>query len=326
MSVLSLLLTLTVASAPPEERPSVVIVVGATGTPEYASDFHKAADLWKSAATKGGADTILIGTGGPAAEGSSDRDRLHAVLNDRASNSTEPLWIVLIGHGTFDGKEAKFNLRGPDVSDLELVKWLEPVKRPVVLIDCSSASAPFLNRLSAPNRIVITATRSGSEVNYARLGQYLSESIGDPKADLGKDGQVSLLEAYLSASHRVEEYYRTRSQLASEHALLDDNGDRLGTPPDWFRGVRATRRAKDGAPPDGIRAHQVHLVPSDRERKLPAAVRRHRDELELAVAALRDRKGKLPEDDYYKRLEPLMLELGRLYQQAESGATHAGAP
>jgi hypothetical protein len=318
MSVLSLLLTLAVTSASPEDRPSVAIVVGATGTPEYASDFRKAADLWKAAATRGGADAILIGTSAPA-EGSSDRDRLRAVLNERASNSTEPLWIVLIGHGTFDGKEAKFNLRGPDVSELELVKWLEPVKRPVVLIDGSSASAPFLNRLSAPSRIVITATRSGNEVNYARFGQFLSEAIGDPKADLDKDGQVSLLEAYLSASHRVAEYYRTRSQLASEHALLDDNGDRLGTPPDWFRGVRATRRAKDGAPPDGIRAHQVHLVPSDRERRIPASVRRRRDELELAVAALRDRKGKLPEDDYYKRLEPLMLELGRLYRQADSG-------
>jgi hypothetical protein len=121
----------------------------------------------------------------------------------------------------------------------------------------------------------------------------------------------------------VEEYNRTRSQLASEHALLDDNGDRLGTPPDWFRGVRATRRAKDGAAPDGIRAHQLHLIPSDRERKIPAEVRRRRDGLELAVAALRDQKAKLGEDEYYRRLEPLMLELGRLYRQAPSSATTA---
>jgi len=319
--LLHLLMALAISAQPPADRPFVAIVVGAPGMPEYASEFRTWADQWKAAASKGGADSATIGTDNPTEP--PDRDRLHTLITERATNSTEPLWIVLIGHGTFDGKEAKFNLRGPDVSELELVKWLEPVKRSVVLIDGSSASAPFLNRLSAPNRIVISATRSGNEVNYARFGQYLSESIGDPKADLDKDGQVSLLEAYLSASHRVEEHYRTRSQLASEHALLDDNGDRLGTPPDWFRGVRATRRAKDGAPPDGIRAHQVHLVPSDRERKIPAAVRRRRDELELAVAALRDRKGKLPEDDYYKRLEPLMLELGRLYRQADSGETEA---
>ena len=80
----------------------------------------------------------------------------------------------------------------------------------------------------------------------------------------------------LSASGRTSEFYRTRSRLATEHALLDDNGDRLGTPADWFRGVRATRRAKDGAPLDGIRAHQLHLILSDRERKLTAQVRQRR--------------------------------------------------
>jgi hypothetical protein len=319
MCFLSLLTILTVSSAPADDRTCVVIVVGVPGTPEYASEFGAWAESWKTAAAKGGADPIEIGLGDAA--GSSDRDRLNAVLAERSAAAKEPLWLVLIGHGTFDGREAKFNLRGPDVTDLDLAKWLDPIRRPVVVIDCTSASAPFLNRLSRANRIIITATRSGSEVNYSRFGHYMSEAIADPKADLDKDGQVSLLEAYLSASHRVDDYYRTRSQLASEHALLDDNGDRLGTPPDWFRGVRATRRAKDGAPPDGIRAHQMHLIPSDRERKIPAEVRHRRDELELAIAALRDQKGKLGDDEYYKRLEPLMLDLGRLYRQADSRPT-----
>ena len=88
-------------------------------------------------------------------------------------------------------------------------------------------------------------------MNFARLGQYLAEAIADPRADLDKDGQVSLLEAFVTGSSRVEEYYRTHSQLATEHALLDDNGDKLGTPASWFRGVRATQRAKDGATLDG---------------------------------------------------------------------------
>jgi hypothetical protein len=317
MLAFSISMMLAVTSAPTDERPFVAIVVGAPGTPEYTSDFREWADLWKAAAAKGGAEAAVIGTG-DRPEGQSDRDRLRATLAERASRSAEPLWLVLIGHGTFDSKEAKFNLRGPDVSDQELAKWLEPLQRPIVLIDCSSASAPFLNRLSGPNRVVITATRSGNEVNYARFGHYLAEAISDAQADLDKDGQVSLLEAYLSASHRVQEYYRTRSQLASEHALLDDNGDRLGTPPDWFRGVRATRRAKDGAPPDGIRAHQLHLIPSDQERRIPAAIRRRRDEIERAVAALREQKSRLGEEVYYQRLEPLMVELAGLYQQSRT--------
>ena len=222
--------------------------------------------------------------------GGNDRERLRAVLAEKAAATARrrhaqparPLWIVLIGHGTFDGREAKFNLRGPDVTDLELAEWLAPIKRPVVVLDCTSASGPFLNRLSGENRVVVTATKSGHELNFARFGQYLAEAIADPRADLDKDGQVSLLEAFLTASSRVDEYYRTHSQLATEHALLDDNGDKLGTPADWFRGVRATRRAKDGAALDGLRAHQLHLIPSDRERDIPPAVRQRRDQLELS--------------------------------------------
>ncbi len=239
---------------------------------------------------------------------------MHKIILEKSTASREPLWIVLIGHGTFDGREAKFNLNGRDVTDLELAEWLAPIKRPLVLLDCTSASGPFLTRLSGENRVIVTATKSGYEINFARFGQYLAEAMIDERADLDKDGQVSLLEAYLTAGNRVEEYYRTHSQLATEHALLDDNGDRLGTPASWFHGVRATQRAKDGAALDGIRAHQLHLIPSDRERAMPAELRQRRNELELSIAALRDQKAKLKEDEYYARLEKLMVELSRLYR------------
>ncbi len=315
MLTLWLSIGLAALAASPGDSARVIVVVGAPGTPEYATQFRAWAESWKAAASRGQAESTAIGLDDHP--GSTDRDRLKGLLAESTRSATAPLWIVLIGHGTFDGREAKVNLRGPDVTDVELAEWLRPAKRPVVVIDCTSASAPFLNRVSAPGRVVITATRSGSEINFARFGRYLAESIADPHADLDKDGQVSLLEAFLSASHRVEDYYKTRSQLASEHALLDDNGDRLGTPPDWFHGVRAIRRAKDGASPDGLRAHQIHLVPSDRERKLPPEVRRRRDELELSLAALRDQKVRMNDDEYYRRIEPILLELGRLYQQAE---------
>jgi hypothetical protein len=304
-----------------EDRPCMVIAVGALGTPEYGAEFRRWADQWQAAAAKAGAESVPIGLDAEA--GGTDRDRLHSILTQKSSAGREPLWIVLIGHGTYDGREAKFNLRGPDVTDRELAGWLAAVKRPLVVLDCASASAPFLNRLSGENRIVVTATKSGYEVNYSRFGRYLAEAVTEPRADLDKDGQVSLLEAYLTASRRVEEYYRTRSQLATEHALLDDNGDRLGTPADWFHGIRATRRARDGAPLDGIRAHQVHLILSDRERRIPREIRRRRDQLELAIAALRDQKGQLAEDAYYQRLEPLMIELGRLYRDLPA---HASPP
>ena len=170
----------------------------------------------------------------------------------------------------------------------------------------------FMTKLSAPGHIIITATRSGYEQNYARLGQYISEAITDPTADLDKDGQVSLLEAFLMASHRVAEFYKGEARLATEHALLDDNGDGLGTPADWFRGVRAVKRAKDNATPDGWRANQFFLIRSEAERKVPPAIRAQRDELEVGVAKLREQKGKLDEEEYYRQLEKLALELARL--------------
>jgi hypothetical protein len=307
------LITLCVIAAATEERACVLSVVGASGKPEYAAEFRQSAELWRAAAKKAGAESITIGLGDQSG-GETDHDRLRTALADLSKPSREPLWVVLIGHGTFDGREAKFNLRGPDVSDLEIAKWLEPIKRPIAFLNCSSSSAPFLNRLSGEGRVIVTATKSGNELNYARFGRHLAEAITDPRADLDKDGQISLLEAFLTASRRVEEYYKTRSQLATEHALLDDNGDKLGTPAEWFRGVRATRRAKDGAPLDGIRAHQLHLVLSERERAIPPEIRRRRDEIERTIATLRDQKGKFAEDAYYQRLEPLMIELGRLYR------------
>ncbi len=136
---------------------------------------------------------------------------------------------------------------------------------------------------------------------------------------------MSLLEAFLLASGRVNEYYRTHSQLATEHALLDDNGDGLGTPADWFRGTRATKRAKDGAGLDGHRAHQIHLIKSVRELQMPAEERRRRDQIELSIAALRDRKDKLSEDEYYRRLEDLMVVLAHLYRDAEGRAASGPA-
>jgi hypothetical protein len=315
---------LSLAALGADDRPTVVVVLGTPGSPDYEAEFRRWADLWRDAATRAGAESIRIGDGQD--EPPADRDRLRSALAERGGPGLGPLWLVLIGHGSSDGREAKFNLRGPDLTEAELADWLAPVKRPVAVLDCSSSSGPFLTRLSAEGRVVVAATRSGNESNYARFGQHLAEAIADPRADLDKDGQVSLLEAYLAAAARTEEFYRSKSRLATEHALIDDNGDKLGTPADWFRGVRAIQRAKDGAAADGLRAHQWHLIPSDRERSIPPEVRRDRDRIELAIAALRDEKTKLPEDAYYARLEALMVELARLYDGQTRGRKAATGP
>ena len=305
---------LSLAMVQPQDRPSVLVVIGTPGTAEFGAEFHRWATLWQAAAEKGSAEFLAIGEGTEG--GLSDRDRLRAALSEKASAGTEALWVILIGHGTFDGREAKFNLRGPDVSDADLLDWLKPIRRPVAVVDCTSASGPFLSRLSAPGRIIVTATRSGDEQSFARFGQYLAESVADPRTDLDKDGQVSLLETFLVASGRVAEYYRTRSRLATEHPLIDDNGDHLGTPADWFRGVHAMKRAKGDAEPDGVRAHQLHLILNDREQRMSPEHRQRRDQLERSAAALRAKKGQIPDDEYYDQFETFMTELAQLYRNA----------
>lgn len=296
------------------EQPTVILVVGAPGEDLYAAEFARQAERWAEVSRLAGARHVVIGLGGEAGE-RGDLDRLSAALAAEPKEGPGELWLVFVGHGTFDGKEAKFNLRGVDLTPLALAMELQPFKRPLTVVNTASASAPFMQRLAGPGRVTVTATRSGNEQNFARFGQYFAEAIGDPRADLDKDGQVSLLEAFLSASHRVAEFYKAEGRLATEHPLIDDNGDGLGTPPDWFQGVRAVRRAREGAAPDGTRAHQFHLIRSEAEQNLPAEARAKRDLIEQKIALLRERKDRLYIEDYYRELEGLLLELAMIYDQ-----------
>ncbi|MBX3442009.1 MAG: hypothetical protein KF774_06360 [Planctomyces sp.] len=312
----------TARASVPRERPLLIVVVGAPGTEEYDAAFRVWSERWQAAADAAGAEFVSIGLdSSPAAE---DRETLQQRLAD-APRSSEPLWLVLIGHGTFDGKTAKFNLRGPDISPEELAGWLEPIERPTVVINAASSSGPFLPALSRRDRVVITATRSGHEYNFSRLGDHLSQAITDPQADLDRDGQISLLEAFLLASSRVREFYAAETRLATEHSLNDDNGDGLGTPAEWFRGVRATKSARDGAPLDGARAARIVLIPSPEELALSPEIRARRDELEHELDALRLLRRRLDEAEYLTRLEPLLIELGRLYGEFPAGAPGGGS-
>jgi len=300
------------------EGQTVIVAVGAAGTPEYAAQFAKWAGLWEQACTKSHAEFISIGL--TESDSQLDRARLQETLAKQSEQTSAALWLVLIGHGTFDGRAAKFNLRGPDISAGDLAEWLKPMKRPVAVIDTASSSAPFLKELSSPERTVITATKSGFEQNFTRFGQYLAEAVVDPRADLDKDGQTSLLEAFLSASHAVSEFYSAAGRLATEHALLDDNGDGLGTPAEWFRGIRPVQKARDDAALDGYRAHQLHLVYSEGETVMPPDVRARRDQLELQVMQLRDTRASLSEEEYFAKLELLLREIARIYEQADKRA------
>jgi len=294
----------------------LLVVVGAPGEESFQQPFAEAAQDWEAAASKAKKSSRILQY---VAGQTNQFESLREILSAQNAGEQE-LWIVLIGHGTFDGREAKFNLAGPDLSTKQMADLLQPIQRPIVFINAASASAPFVNALSGTNRVIITATRSGHEQNLTRFGTYIAKTIADLTCDLDKDGQVSALEAFLMASRRVEDFYSSEKRLATEHALIDDNGDGKGTPANFFSGVRPAKKPDEAANVDGFRAHQIHFIYSEEEAKLPLEIRKRRNELELKLEQARARKQQLKEDEYLKEIEPILLELSRLYRDAGSAS------
>lgn len=305
----------TVATPPQKLRRSILVVIGAAGEEEYGKAFREWSERWRAAFLS---DEFLVIDGTNAAK-LDEKEHRTQILDwiskvDSGTNPDESLqerWLVLIGHGTHDQSSTKFNLKGPDISADAISKAIAQVKAKWVIVDGSSSSGPFINALSGENRIVITATKSGSEQNYARFGEYLSQAITDPSTDLDHDDCVSILEAFLAASNRVAQFYSNNGRLASEQALLDDNGDGRGTPASFYRGARPVKAPANGLKLDGPIASRT-LVSTFGEPDLRTKEQRAQSDL-LAdqIELLRARKKELPEDDYYHELERLFLEIAK---------------
>jgi hypothetical protein len=305
-------------SAPPSakvdrSKSTLIVVVGAAGEASYGKIFDEEVALWRK--TAAAADIRLHVIGGDAVRSDakdSDKSRLLSLIDQEGFDSPAPLWLVLIGHGTFDGRSATFNLVGPDLASDVLAQAFANVRRPIVVVNTTAASAPFLSSLSAPGRAVVTATKTGQERNYARFGRFFAHRVADPAADLDKDEQTSLFEAYLAAARDTAEFYKTEGRIATEHPLLDDDGDGRGVRADFFERGKLVKRPKGEAAADGDMARRLHLKESDADRNLTTAQREERNRLETELTALRRRKTDLPEAEYFAELEKLLVPLARL--------------
>lgn len=306
-----LLLFLLTLAAPvrAESGLKILVVVGTGGTEEYEVIFKETAAHWIEAAKKGEAAIEIIGLDDGEADGHAKRLR-----ESIAAEKSSELWVVLIGHGTFDGRVAKFNVRGPDFTDEELAGWLADYPGALTIINTASASGSYIREMAKPGRVLITATKNEGEIFFTRFGRFFAEAVGGLiEADLDNDKQVSLLESFLFASKRVALFYKEDGRLATEHALIDDNGDQLGSRAEWFEGTTPTQTPSPEAKPDGDLAAQKVLVKNAYERLLTPEQTKARDALERQVVELRRSKSSLDEADYYTKLEALLLELARLY-------------
>jgi hypothetical protein len=294
----------------------LLIVVGLSGDPEHGKTFHKWGTTMAEASERLGVpkerlvylvDQPMEGDAGVT--GRATRDDITKAIDGFAKQAgpEDLVFIMLIGHGSFDGRESKFNLPGPDMAaaDFNLIFKRLPTKQ-IVLVNASSASGPFIEGLSAPGRTIVTATRSGAEHFTTLFGGFFIDALTSEAADADKNKRVSVLEAFNFAKTEVARAYEREGLLATEHALLDDDGDKEGS-------ASPTTTGSEPKNKDGKVAAVVSLgvagddgLPSDPKLR---ALHVERRDLERRVESLRLLKESMDPAKYSAELEKLVTAI-----------------
>jgi hypothetical protein len=305
-----------------------LVVTGLSGEARYAEEFHDWALKLRSAAEKRHglprrrltylAERPERDPG--QIDGRSTREGVEAALSAiaRQARPGDLVFVLLVGHGSHQGTESRFNLPGPDLTAADFARLIAPfAAQRVVFVNASSASGEFVKALAGPGRVVVTATKSGTERNESVFGGHFVEALSGDVADQDKDGRVSVLEAFDYARREVARAYEKGNRLLTEHALLDDDGDGVGSAepgPERADGglARRTFLAPNGsaeATAEGAAADPALLV-----------LRREQREIEERIEALKARKAALPADEYEARLGELFLELALKSEAVRSAA------
>ena len=177
------------------------------------------------------ADRITVLSESGAGTTIANRDNVTRTLAALKSRLTadDTLLVVLIGHGTFDGTAAKFNLVGPDMDSREWKAALDGNPARLVFVNTTSSSFQFVPALSGKNRIVIAATDSAAQKYATMFPQYFIEALEQgAKADNDKNGRLSVWEAFAYASQAVKQAFEQKGTLVTERSVIDDNGDGVG--------------------------------------------------------------------------------------------------
>lgn len=279
-----------------------VTITGLGGEADYTQRFKMWAEDIDSSLKKAGGDVNVSTLQLPT------RDQVRARFNDLAKQvkNNDALVVMLIGHGTYDGQDYKFNLQGPDITATELATLMDhvPAQRQLVvnMTECSGGS---IEQLKRPMRIVITATRGGTERNATVFARYWAEALREPAADTDKNEAVSALEAYRYAMQKTADFFETQKRLATEHSMIEDTGKGQGE-----RNPAADSAEGKVAASFAVIRLGANAAAARDPQKRPLLERK--EALEQAIDKLKFEKAAMPEAEYKRQLTKLLLELANV--------------
>jgi hypothetical protein len=286
-----------------------VTVAGLGGEPDYEQRFTAmATDLDKILKGSGGEVHVYTLTGDQAT-----RERLMQTLAQVAKEAKpdDEFILTLIGHGSYDGAEYKFNLPGPDISATELAALCDriPAKRQLI-VNTTSASGGSVAAFERSGRGVVAATKSGTEKNATVFARYWVEALRDPTADANKNDTISALEAFEYADRKTAGFYESQKRLATEHPTFEDTG----------KGDAVRAPATENG--EGLFLSSFTLVRFGAAQKAASDPAKRellakKEELEQKIDSLKYQKAAMDQDDYKQQLTAALLELARVQEQLD---------
>jgi hypothetical protein len=305
-----LVFALVLAALPAHATTYAVAISGIGGEPDYEQRFSALIkDATKLLQDSGGNIKVF-----PLSGAEATKARFTDVMKQVAGQAKpeDDFLLLLIGHGTFDGVDYKFNLVGPDVSGAELADLCNhiPAKRQVV-VNTTSASGGSLAALEKPGRGVIAATKSGTEKNATVFARYWIEALRDANADVDKNESISALEAFQYATRKTADFYESQKRLATEHAIFDDTAKSA-------EGVRAAATdTGEGALLSTFTLLRIGAAQKAAADPAKRALFDKKEELERKVDTLKYQKAAMADDEYRQQLTAALVELARVQQEID---------
>ncbi len=294
-----------------------VILVGSGGDKEYRARFLDQGKRLRAVLVdtySHPASTVHLLT--EQSKPTSNLAAIRALFADlaRRAKADEPLFVYLIGHGSYLRGQARFQIPGEDLAPEELSRLLAAVPNAgTAVVIGSSASAPFIEYLSAKGRAICTATKSGNEQNATEFMGQLIEALEQGQADQDLDQRVNLYEAVRQAAAKTQAWYKEQGLIATEHALLEDNGDKNGT----RLVVDPDQREPDAlkAPTDGAYAKSLYLLDFNFPKSAPKALIAEYLAQMDKVRALIGRKAQMKADSYWREFEAQITKAAKLQKE-----------